>query len=357
MKLGELLVRKGLIDRDQLRKALDSQLIVGGHLGTCLIEKGFIDEDCLGEVLAETSALPYATRAMLVDVPRCVVNSLPAKLVVKHNVVPFRLDKKLLDVAMIDPKNLQAIDELSFAAGYRIRPWIAPEMRIFQAMERYYDVPRRQRYVALCRQVDQSGDAESAIVHMDRVGEARPREDGVERPHPRGEADFGITDDAELTDLLCSSENPDRLGEAVLAQAGKGGVTRALLFKVINASATFWRAYGVWMDRVTAASLSFPIVSEPVFGLLRGEAQYRGPVPDEVGYRQFYTKLGMAVPPEILVLPVYTDDRLVALFYADGGAGESGGPIRGDTEDYRRLMKRFGLALNLVVLRRQIRSA
>src|SRR5262245_19131447 len=56
---------------------------------------------------------------------------------------------------MIDPRNLPALDELSFAAGTRIVPWISPEARIFQVMERYYDIPRRQRYIAVCQDLDQ----------------------------------------------------------------------------------------------------------------------------------------------------------------------------------------------------------
>src|SRR6185436_16473348 len=64
-----------------------------------------------------------------------------------------------LDVAMIDPKIPKALEELREASGFAIRSWIAPEVRIFEAMERYYDVPRRVRYVTLCRTLDRGRPA------------------------------------------------------------------------------------------------------------------------------------------------------------------------------------------------------
>ncbi len=142
MKLGELLVRKGIIDWPQLEEALSDQLVHGGHLGTCLIERKFIDEATLGQALAETSGMPYAPPRVFQDIPRNVIGTIPYKLVVKHSVIPFRLSKQTLDVAMINPKDLTATDELSFAAGCGITPWISPEATILQALERYYDIPQ-----------------------------------------------------------------------------------------------------------------------------------------------------------------------------------------------------------------------
>ncbi len=125
----------------------------GGHLGTTLLEMGFLDEDSLGGTLSRIFGVPYADFEMLSKVPYSIVRSLPAKLAEKHKVVPLRLDGRLLRLAMIDPKNLLALDEISFVTGLHIEPWVAPEINVLQALEFYYNVRRSERYVTLAREL------------------------------------------------------------------------------------------------------------------------------------------------------------------------------------------------------------
>jgi len=152
-KLGEILLDDGKLADAQLQKALKAQLIFGGHLGTSLIELGYLDEETLGETLARSFNVPYATFDILQSVPYSVIRAIPAKLVEKYKVVPIRLDGKVLQLAMMDPKNLMALDEISFVTGYKIDPWVAPEIRIFQVLEKYYNIPRSQRYISLAREL------------------------------------------------------------------------------------------------------------------------------------------------------------------------------------------------------------
>jgi len=152
-RLGEVLIDKGKITEAQLQKALKAQLIFGGHLGTSLIELGYIDEATLGQALAEAFNVRYATYDILMSAPYAVIRAIPAKLVEKFKVVPIRLDGKVLQLAMLDPKNLMALDEISFVTGYKIVPWVAPEIRIFQVLEKYYNIPRSQRYITLAREL------------------------------------------------------------------------------------------------------------------------------------------------------------------------------------------------------------
>jgi hypothetical protein len=167
VKLGEFFVQKGLINPNQLEEALRGQLIFGGHLGTCLIEMGFIDEHTLGRTLAEMFGVDYAPPHFLNDIPKSVIDLLPRRLAEKLHAVPFERKNKSLHVAMIDPKNLPALDELAFATGHRIRPWVSPEARIFQVLERYYEVPRRQRYISVCQDMDRPGaDKSGRVVTM-----------------------------------------------------------------------------------------------------------------------------------------------------------------------------------------------
>lgn len=154
MRLGEFLIQKGVINKAQLEQALRAQLIFGGHLGTCLMEMGLVDEQLLGESLAAIFRVRYAPPALFADVPRSVIETMTQRLVEKYHAVPFERTNRMLHLAMIDPKNLPALDEISFATACKIEPWVAPEARIFQVMERYYDIPRRQRYIAVCQDMD-----------------------------------------------------------------------------------------------------------------------------------------------------------------------------------------------------------
>lgn len=176
-KLGEILLEDGRLAEPQLQKALKAQLIFGGHLGTSLIELGYLDEETLGETLARAFNVPYATFDILQNVPYSVVRAIPAKLVEKYKVVPLRLDGKVLQLAMMDPKNLMALDEISFVTGYKIDPWVAPEIRIFQVLEKYYNIPRSQRYITLARELSRL---------RSRADKIRPGGEPAARQSPEG---------------------------------------------------------------------------------------------------------------------------------------------------------------------------
>jgi len=156
-KLGEVLVEKRIIDASQLKKALDAQLIYGGHLGTCLVELGFVDVDRLGRVLSEQFRVGQALREKLTAIEPSVVAMLPAKLAERHQAVPFELADRVLHVAVVDPRNLLALDEISFAAGHRIETWIAPAILVERCLEHYYGVPRKLRHITVAGQLADAG--------------------------------------------------------------------------------------------------------------------------------------------------------------------------------------------------------
>jgi len=151
LRLGEVLIQNGIINEAQLKKALDAQLIYGGHLGTCLVELGFIYVDVLAGVLSKQFNVGHADREWILKIDPKVVGTLSDHLVTKHEVIPFDLKNRILHVAMVDPKNLLALDELSFASGYKIEAWIAPEILVHRAMEHYYKVPRKLRHIGVSR--------------------------------------------------------------------------------------------------------------------------------------------------------------------------------------------------------------
>ena len=156
-RLGQVLIDRGLITATQLELALRNQLSLGGHLGTSLLELGMVDEKHLGKILADTLQVPYAGPKMFRRVPVAVVRALPKRVVAEYRAVPFRGRGKTLDVAMINPSDLPAIDALAFASGCKISPWVSPEVRIFEAMDKLYDIPREIRYIVISRSLGPGG--------------------------------------------------------------------------------------------------------------------------------------------------------------------------------------------------------
>ena len=358
MRLGQLLIADGIIGGNQLQEALDAQLIYGGHLGTCLIELGYLSEERLGEELALASGVPCAPAAAFREIPRFVLDALPQNVVQKHSAVPIGLEDNILDVAMIDPKSRQALEELRSVSGCAIRSWIAPEVRILQAMERYYDVPRRVRYVTLSRMLDRGRPASIPPPVLDFNSLAGRR--AVETRSSAGPATMvleaaaraGVDPLAGISDRLCEATTDDQIADLVL-DATSGEVRRRVLFRVRGGNANVWRAAGAEIDPDAGADGGFPILSEPIFGLLNGDAYYAGPLPSDPIHLGFYRKLGIATPKQIVLVPVHLDDQLIAMFYGDCGRT---GTIGVDIEQLRRLLAKAALAINVVQTKQRIHA-
>lgn len=140
MRLGTWLLSKGKITEDQLQRSLQHQSFFGGRLGSSLIKLGFIDEDVLGAYLSDVSGSPYAPPSMLESVPPDVIATVPGRLAAQYRVVPLAVEGRRLRLAMRDPKDLIALDEIAFLTGLSIDPYVATEFRIQRALQRYYQM-------------------------------------------------------------------------------------------------------------------------------------------------------------------------------------------------------------------------
>jgi hypothetical protein len=375
MKLGEYFIQQGLLTQAQLEAALKAQLIFGGHLGTVLLEFGHVDEHTLGKTLAKMFGVDYAPPHLFADIPKAVIEVVPKRLVEKLHVVPFDKRERTLAVAMIDPKDLRAIDELSFATGHKIHPWIAPEARIFQVMERYYDLPRRHRYISVCQTLDAAADGaapgsagptareravlDSAYAPPPYIAALGPDATGADSAGPPAAPPLSVTGldkesgpptEAAFSDDLCRSESASEIADATL-QFLAVKLTRAILFLVRGDTVTLWKAHG--LAGAKPPSLLLPLTSEPLFALLHERDHYRGPLPPDARVAQMMATLGMAPAKEIVLLPGYLDDRLLVIVYGDSGPAA---PIAAEVGDLRPIAAKIACALHLVALKRRIRS-
>lgn len=136
-RLGELLVRENLISVQQLRKAQDEQKKSGARIGSALIKTGAIEESKLTDFLSKQYGVP-AINLKDFDIDPEIIRLVTKEVALKHLVVPVNRAGASLIVAMCDPTNIYAVDDLKFITNYNIEAVVASEPSIREAIERYY---------------------------------------------------------------------------------------------------------------------------------------------------------------------------------------------------------------------------
>jgi len=163
LKLGELLLNEKMVTSGQLEEALKNQVVYGIRLGSSLVEIGYVDEDALAQLLSRKLGVPCVGRKELASVSKELLRDFPHSLVEAHHVVPLRLEGNRLSLAMTDPTDFNAIEEIGFVTGHVVVPYIAPDVEISWAMAKYYRLSSGQvRYQMVAEQHRKSGAAEPA---------------------------------------------------------------------------------------------------------------------------------------------------------------------------------------------------
>ena len=136
-RLGELLLREKLITPLQLQQAIEEQKTVGGRLGYQLTKMGFIEENELTAFLSKQYGVPSIDLNEF-DIEPDIIKLIPKEVVLKHQVIPVNRTGSTLIVAMADPSNIFAIDDIKFLTGYNVEVVVASEQAIEGSVEKYY---------------------------------------------------------------------------------------------------------------------------------------------------------------------------------------------------------------------------
>lgn len=216
-KLGEFLVRENYLSHQQLRQALDYQREHGGRLSYNLVKLGLVSDDMITAVLSQQYNVP-SVNLDLFDIDQVVTQLIPREVAEKHSVLPLARVGATLTLAMVDPTNVFAMDDIKFMTGLNIEPVVVSEASVREAIGRYYGGGSREIELASAAEVidDTSGTTSSSSssrgfgandhVSLDQLNFNEQAADGVEVVEDDDEIDLSslarMSEDAPVVRLV-----------------------------------------------------------------------------------------------------------------------------------------------------------
>ena len=397
-KLGQLLVERGWITGEQLIRAIQSQRMVGGRIGTCLLEMDVLTEERLLDALSEQLAVPSAGVDMLRGIDDYTLELVPAKVAHRCRAVPFFANKDHIKVATLEVHNLGHLDELKFCSNKTVVPHIANEVRIFEALERYYGVELPRRYGHLLDRLNRSrylwDESAKILFGTDESGDgmvwtepeeafeipglirpassmaprplavatapARPLESRTvaERPptpEPSSVAASTVAPTAlsldEVDRLFGRAEDQHELADIMLRFL-RDRFDRAAIFKVMPQYVGGWKSEGDF-DPDIFSSLQLRLDAPSAFrDLHKGAGQFVGRLPPAPVHLEMARSWQGPLPEGgSMLIPIAVRGRMVAVLYGDSGANPVG---QACLDEVRRLADKASMAFELFILRRKV---
>jgi len=137
-RLGDILVDVGIISREQLKEALDIQKRTGGKLGDILSRMDIINEEVLLAFLGKQCGVSYVSLKEYGDIPDAVIRSLPESVIRRQTLIPIAKEHNTVTIAMADPFNVFAVDDIKLMTGYDVQVVIALESEIRAAIDKHF---------------------------------------------------------------------------------------------------------------------------------------------------------------------------------------------------------------------------
>jgi hypothetical protein len=369
LKLGELLLQEKMVTPGQLEEALKNQMIYGIRLGSSLVEMGFVDEDVLAQLLSRKLGVPCVGRKALAAVSKELIRGFPRSLVETHHVVPLKLEGNRLSLAMADPTDFKAIEEIGFVTGHIVLPYIAPDVQISWALAKYYRLSSGQiRYQMVAEQRRKTGASESgeaATISMPTFSETGellnvtiPAEfEGFVALHGDEQEDlYRLPEDVSrytvdrLSLDFAAARTRDDVANVFINYLGQEFSTGAL-FIVRNNRAVGWRGVSGG-ERVTGFADLNLLLSKP--SIIRDVIESRnfsmGSLVHTPENRQILKTLNIPAETSLLVLPVVMLNKVVAAVLVTADMDALGRRL----VDLQKLVRKASLAFEMLIIKNKI---
>src|SRR5436189_2543884 len=155
-RLGEILLREGLITQDQLKQALLEQKNTGMRLGYTLVKLGFVEETEISKMLARQYRMPAVDLSRFEVDPK-ILKLVPGDMASKGVVLPLKREGRTLTVAMADPTDLGLLEDLKFITRFDLFPVIAGEYTLRNLIEKHYEASDQQLQTIL-QDMEETGE-------------------------------------------------------------------------------------------------------------------------------------------------------------------------------------------------------
>jgi hypothetical protein len=355
IRLGELLMREGLITASQLEDGLRRGVDQKVRLGTALVELGFVDVDTIARALSELHRAPAVLAKHVAEIDRSVVALFPPRLAEKCRAIPLGwtpTKPARLVVAFEDP-GATPPDDLLVAAGARIEVGVAPELLVNRCLAKYYGVTRsaaNMRFVdvdpAALRKPDSSEPPAPKVPSPELILSVpplpglwtpqlpQPEETQAEDTQPEDAQPEDTPQEeggepASLVPMLSADEavvalkatsTSDEIGNILATWLHSTyGLGLVFVVKDVVGMAIGWRGWTDGLDQTTIEGISVPLGPPSMFTTVyEGKVAFRGPPPEEGAaiHRKVWTALGGEEPTAALVVPLMLGERVVNILYA-----------------------------------------
>ncbi len=332
MKLGALLVKEGLITKEQLKLALERQVIFGGRVGTNLVELGILTEEEFIGFLGRYLKISVAEPNQLIDIDKETISSMTKAMADKYKAVPFKKEKNRLHVAMLKPEDPSLLDDFRFVSGYDIVPYVSSELRILYALEKYYGIKRDLRYVSVFDSIETGAEKKKTPAESPKEEEAEKIISLEENLDIVKEAFANVKDKEEIADILVNETQK-------IAK-------RVALFMIKGGNVSGWAAKGLDVQ-----GTEIDINQASAFNtVLLTKTKFRGPILNVPSNEGIIIMLGSA-PKDSLIVPILIKDRAIGLLYADNGPDS---PLGKETDYPETLIDIASVAFTMLILRNKI---
>src|SRR5919199_6682201 len=141
VRIGELLLKEKRITPEQLQQALAYQKANGGKLGYNLVKLGLVKDEEITALLSKQYGVPSINLQQF-EIDPGVIKLVPGDTALKYQIIPLSRTGATLTIAMTDPTNVFAMDDIKFMTGYNVEPVVASETAVVEAIQKYYAIPK-----------------------------------------------------------------------------------------------------------------------------------------------------------------------------------------------------------------------
>ena len=178
LRLGELLITNNIISDNQLEQALSQHQKIGEFLGRTVVKMGIASEEEVLPLLSKKLKIPYIQIKKL-TIPPDVIKKVPAKFACHYELIPIKLEGKVLTVALTDPSKLEFIDDLTLLLGYKINPMLAGELDVMKGLKKYYGIGA-ETIEEMMKQTSQTEAIKMVETSVDNIEELVEKQLGIE---------------------------------------------------------------------------------------------------------------------------------------------------------------------------------